>query len=89
MSTQDQIDTALQRTAIAAFIYYRQIHVDQPDYRLDEDVDWCVEPLGDLEGDALASVRESVGRAIVDPSEYREELFAALSDLADPDATAE
>ncbi|TYL50431.1 hypothetical protein [Agromyces mariniharenae] len=89
MSTQDQIDVALQRTAIAAFIYYPQIHVDQPDYRLDEDVAWCVEPLGDLEGAALGSVRDAVGRAIVDPSEFREELFAALSDLADPDATAE
>ena len=83
MTAQDQIDVALQRTAIAAFIYYPQIHVDQPDYRLDEDLAWCVEPLGELDAVALGAVREIVGRAIVEPTEYREELFAILSGLAD------
>lgn len=88
MTAQDQIDIALQRTAIAAFIYYPQIHIDLPDYRLEEDIAWCVEPLGDLDAAALTSVRESVGRAIVEPSEYREELFATLSRLAGPDTSA-
>ena len=89
MTAQDQIDIALQRTAIAAFIYYPQIHVDQPDYRLDEDLAWCVEPLGELDPVDLAAVRELVGRAIVEPTEYREELFAILSGLADADTPAE
>lgn len=89
MTAQDQIDVALQRTAIAASIYYPQIHVDQPDYRLDEDLAWCVEPLGELDAVALAAVREIVGRAIVEPTEYREELFAILSGLADADTPAE
>ena len=89
MTAQDQIDIALQRTAIAAFIYYPQIHVDQPDYRLEEDLAWCVEPLGELDPAALTAVRETVGRAIVEPTEYREELFAILSGLADADTPAE
>ena len=89
MTAQDQIDVALQRTAIAALIYYPQIHVDQPDYRLDEDLAWCVEPLGELDAVALGAVREIVGRAIVEPTEYREELFAILSGLADADTPAE
>ena len=89
MTPQDQIDVALQRTAIAAFIYYPQIHVDQPDYRLDEDLAWCVEPLGELDPAALTAVREIVGRAIVEPTEYREEFFSILSGLADADTPAE
>jgi hypothetical protein len=89
MTAQDQIDVALQRTAIAAFIYYPQIHVDQPDYRLDEDLAWCVEPLDDLDPATLTAVREIIGRAIVEPTEYREELFAILSGLADAGAPAE
>ncbi|RXZ51906.1 hypothetical protein [Agromyces binzhouensis] len=89
MTAQDQIDIALQRTAIAAFIYYPQIHVDQPDYRLEDDLAWCVEPLGELDAVALGAVREVVGRAIVEPTEYREELFAILSGLADADTPGE
>ena len=89
MTAQDQIDVALQRTAIASFIYYPQIHVDQPDYRLDEDLAWCVDPLDDLDPAALGAVREIIGRAIVEPTEYREELFSILSGLADADTPAE
>ena len=85
MIDRDHVDAALQRVSLLAFLYYPEVHVDEPDYSLSDDVDFCMEPLAELTGDERNSLRDLLGRAIIDPSEYREEVFIALTELAVPD----
>lgn len=85
MVDHELVDAALQRVSLLAFLYYPEIHVDEPNYSLSDDVDFCMEPLNALDDTDLAELRQLTGRAIIDPSEYREEVFAALTALASPD----
>lgn len=86
MIEQDKVDDALQRVALAAFIYYPEVHLENPDYRVDHDVDWCMRPLTELSTDARARLSALIGRAIVDPSAHRQEAFTALTLLSAPQA---
>lgn len=81
MPERDQVDDALQRIALAALMYYPEVHVDEPSYTVQQDVDWCIEPLSDLPEDELAELRTSIGRVITNPTAHREEVFRALLDL--------
>ncbi len=85
MLDRELIDAALQRVSLLSFLYYPEIHVDEPDYSLSDDIDFCTEPLNELHGADLDELRQLIGRAIIDPSEYREEVFEALTALASPD----
>jgi hypothetical protein len=81
MVDQDTVDEALQRVALAAFIYYPEVHRDEPGYRIGQDVDWCMQPLANLAVDAHERLRHLIGRAIADPTAHRQETFAALTAL--------
>lgn len=85
MIEQGRVDDAVQRVALAAFIYYPEVHLEEPGYRIDQDVDWCMQPLAALSGDLRTRLRELIRRAIVDPSRHRQEAFAALTALHGPD----
>ena len=78
---QDRVDDTLQRVGLAALIYYPELHVDEPEYAVADDVDWCLEPLNCLPAGQLESLRDVVGRTIVDPTAHRAGLFAALRAL--------
>jgi hypothetical protein len=83
VTNRERVDEALQRVALLSFLYYPEVHVDEPGYTLSSDVDFCMEALGELgEG---PTVRDLIGRAIIDPTGYREELFATLNELAGPE----
>lgn len=86
MTDRGDVDDALQRVSMLAFLYYPQIHVDEPDYQLSDDIDFCLEPLDGLADDQRDELRLLIGRAIIDPSEYREDVFAALTELVDPES---
>jgi hypothetical protein len=58
-------DEIIFRVAIAAFTYYDTKEADDPTYLVDDDVEWCIEPLRDegyeTEADMLASeIRELI-----------------------------
>lgn len=40
-------DEIIFRVAVAAFTYYDAKEADDPTYLVDDDVEWCVEPLRD------------------------------------------
>ncbi len=82
MIEQDKVDEAVQRVALAAFIYYPDLHREEPDYHVEHDVEWCLQHLGETAPDARRSLRELIGRAIVDPSAHRQEAFTALTALS-------
>jgi hypothetical protein len=81
MTTHDQVDDTLQRVGLAALMYYPEIHVEEPDYTVDTDVDWCLEPLSALPAEQLQTLRDVIGRTIVNPTEHRATVFQALQDL--------
>ena len=78
MPSREEVDDVLQRVGLAAISYYPEIHIDEPDYTVDTDVDWCLEPVTDL--------REAVGLAITNPTAHRYALFQTLLELAPADS---
>ena len=85
MVKQDRVDDTLQRVGLAALIYYPELHVDEPEYAVADDVDWCLEPLTGLPNGQVESLRDIVGRTIVDPTAHRAGLFSALRALVPDD----
>lgn len=85
MIDRDNVDAALQRVALLSFLYYPEIQVDDPEYTLSGDVDFCMEPLAELDETDGDQLRSLIRRAIIDPSEYRADVFAALGELTGPD----
>jgi hypothetical protein len=82
MPSREEVDDVLQRVGLAAISYYPEIHVDEPDYTVDGDVDWCLEPVTDLTAEQRTSLREAVGLAITNPTAHRYALFQSLLELA-------
>lgn len=82
MITRENANDVLQRVGLVAMMYYPEVQVDDPDYRLSDDVTWCLEPLGAVPDAARASLTELVGLAVVDPTTNRSALFAAVMNLA-------
>ena len=48
MTDREHADALLEHVAVLAFLYYPGIQVDDPTYRLAEDIEWCVARLGDV-----------------------------------------
>lgn len=86
MTDRGNVDDTLQRVSMLAFLYYPEIPVDEPEYQLSGDVDFCLEPLDGLDEEQRDELRLLIGRAIIDPSKYREDVFAALTELVDPES---
>jgi hypothetical protein len=81
---QQQFDDLLSRAAIAALFYYPEIVVDDEHNRIQNDVDYCMEPVDGLEEDAAERLRDAVGRMIANPSAHRAELVALVIEMAPP-----
>ncbi|MET0781166.1 MAG: hypothetical protein ABWZ16_06585 [Microbacterium sp.] len=81
---QEQFDDLLSRTALAALFYYPEIAVDDAEYDLQRDIEYCLEPIDGLAAEDVARLRAMVGRVITDPSAHRSELLALVIELAPP-----
>lgn len=79
MLTQEAADLTLQRIALTSLLYFPEISVDDPAYRLEDEVGWCIESLDPGDREAL---RDLVMRTILNPTEYRTRLFSRLMELA-------
>jgi hypothetical protein len=82
MVDREAADAVLQRIALSALLYYPQIGLDDPSYRVEDQVEWCLAPLDPAARDA---VRELAEDTIRDPTGYRAELFTRLMELTTPD----
>jgi len=85
---QEPFDELLHRTALASLFYYPEIAVDDSEYNLQNDVDYCLEPVATLDADDLAELRTAVGHVITNPSAHRAELIELVIELA-PEAPGE
>lgn len=81
--TADDVREVIERFGLSAVLYYPEIHVDDEDYELLGQADWCLEPIADeLSADARAAVRELLARGIVNPTVHREDVTGTLMDLS-------
>lgn len=80
--TQEIADVVNQRVAFFAFLYYPEVHINEPDYSLTDDVAFCLEPLTELTASQRDELRHLIAQAIIDPTAYREAVFAAVTDLS-------
>jgi hypothetical protein len=81
MVTGEAADAVLQRIALSALLYYPLIGLDDPEYRVQDQVEWCLAPLDTAGRDAI---RELAERTIRDPTGYRAELFTRVMELTTP-----
>ncbi|MET0714336.1 MAG: hypothetical protein ABWY57_05435 [Mycetocola sp.] len=81
---QEQFDDLLTRTALAALFYYPEISVEDADYTIQKDIDYCMEPVPALWESDAERLRTAIGRVIRNPTAYRSELLALVIELAPP-----
>lgn len=82
MIEEDDVQDVVERVGVAVMLYYPEIHVDDADYDLMAQAQWCLEPIDeDLSDDARTALRELAARTIIDPSKNREEMFSVLMEL--------
>ena len=79
---QEQFDDLLSRAALAALFYYPEIVVDDEDYRIQNDVAYCMEPVDGIDDEVDEQLRDAVGRMIANPTAHRAELVALVIELA-------
>ncbi|WP_193597872.1 MULTISPECIES: hypothetical protein [Microbacterium] len=72
----EDADLLLQRVATIAIMYYPGLPADAPEYKLDDDIDWCLDETPP--GDVSAELRDLIGRTVVDPTAHREALTALV-----------
>jgi len=80
--SQESFDDLLSRAALAALFYYPEIVVDDEQYRIQNDVDYCMEPIFGLAKEVDVQLRLAVGRTIADPTSHRAALIALVIELA-------
>jgi hypothetical protein len=71
---RSQADSIVHKTGALALLYYPEVQVDDPEFKLSADVDWCLEEADELTGADRDLVRDAVARTIVDPTMNREAL---------------
>ena len=81
MSDRERAEAVLEHVAVLAFLYYPGIEVDDPSYRLADDIEWCLARLRDLSEVDRGRMGALFARAITDPTAAREELFTALAEF--------
>lgn len=81
--SKEQADEVVQKAALMAALYYPQVHADDLDYKLSNDVEWSLEdlPTEALSDDERASLRDVVSRFIIDPTGFREDLTGYIYQL--------
>ncbi|SFS16616.1 hypothetical protein SAMN04487846_3338 [Microbacterium sp. cf046] len=79
---QEQFDELLHRTALASLFYYPEIAVEDSDYSLEKDLNYCLEPVIAMDSIDLEELRAAVGRVITNPSAHRAELIELVIGLA-------
>lgn len=83
MIDRADVEAAIFRAAFAAFAYYPAKPLDEPGYTVDEDLDWCLEPLGALPDEARGSVRGWMREVVTNPNADRQAFMRSLRGFAD------
>ena len=65
-------EATISLVAFAAFTYYPEKPIEEPGYTIDEDLDWCLEPLRNLPADEIAALRDRIRGLITGAAEDRQ-----------------
>lgn len=82
MIDRSDAESAIYRTAVAAFSYYADKHLDEPGYTIDEDLEWCTQPLAGLPDDVRRRLRHEIRALITDPTRDRQPFIQEVLELA-------
>jgi hypothetical protein len=82
---QDTADDLVQKTGMLAMLYYPEIHADDSEYSLSDDVAFALEGVTGIGDDDRAALEDLVSRTIIDPTAHREALCAYVYGLV-PDS---
>lgn len=83
MIDRSDAESVIYRTAVAAFSYYADKHIDEPGYSIDEDIDWCVQPLTSLSEEEARPLRDEIRSLITEPTRDRQTFIRHVLDLAE------
>ncbi|GAA1468866.1 hypothetical protein [Microbacterium thalassium] len=78
MIDRSTAEAVTYRTAVTAFTYYPTKLLDEPGYNVDEDIDWCLEP---LDADLRPAFRTIARDVITDPNADRQAYIRHLMNL--------
>lgn len=81
MLDRAEAEAVIYRTAVAAFSWYPTKHQEEPGYSIQEDIDWCVEPLGDLFLPHRRGLSDRIRQLITDPTADRRSFVRDLMAL--------
>jgi len=76
-----QADSIVFKTGVLAMMYYPELIVDDPAFKLANDVTWCLDEAGEISESDLELIRDVVGRTIIDPTLNRESLTELVYSL--------
>lgn len=71
MLDRADVEEMIYRVAFSAFRYYPAKPAEEAGYTVDEDVEWCVEPLAGKPGVDAAALGASIRHLIVEPTADR------------------
>jgi hypothetical protein len=83
---RDAADEIVQKAGILSVLYYPEIHADDPEYSLANDVTWALEDVDELSDDDRAVLVDIISRVVIDPTGNREALTEFVYGLV-PDDT--
>ena len=70
----NEADQIIQKAGIVSVLYYPEIHADDPDYRLANDVAWVLEDAAQPGKDDRAILVDLLSRVAIDPTGNRRAL---------------
>ncbi len=83
MITRGDAEAVIWRVATAAFTWYPSKHLEGTGYRIQEDIDWCLEPFGTLLLPQRVTLGERIRELITDPTADRQRFIRDTYALAD------
>ncbi|MFH8251487.1 hypothetical protein ACH3VR_14035 [Microbacterium sp. B2969] len=83
MTDRAHTEEALYRTAVTAVTHYEGRADAEPGYTIDEDLDWCMQPLAGVTEPERSVLRGLIRATIVDPTRARQALVRRLAVAAD------
>lgn len=71
MLDRADVEEVIYRVAVSAFRYYPEKPAVELGYTVEEDVEWCVQPLAGKEGVDAGALSDSIRHLITDPTADR------------------
>lgn len=82
---RDEADSIILKAGLLSVLYYPEIHADDLNYRLADDVAWVLEGVGRIDADDRAVLLDLLSRVVIDPTGNRRALTEFVYGLVEDD----